>query len=129
MKITKKQLRKIISETKNELINESRFGNVGIGFQGWSANQAPDFAKAYGKDARVLRDFGSNQDMQNNVKESRSMNALNNQAAASVEIVENLLGQWEILTDGDRVDPRADDVYDALFGLRERLYAILENRD
>ena len=88
MKITKKQLRKIISETKNELINESRFGNVGIGFQGWSANQAPDFAKAYGKDARVLRDFGSNQDMQNNVKESRSMNALNNQAAASVEIVE-----------------------------------------
>ena len=116
-------------KSKTKTLLQTIHENFKIGFQGWSANQTPDFAKAYGKDARVLRDFGSNQDMQNKVKESRSMNALNNQAIASVEIVENLLGQWEIITDGDRVDPRADDVYDLLFGLRERLYAILENRD
>ena len=54
MKITKRQLRKII--------NEARKGNVSIGFDGWEANRRPDFAKAYGRDARVVRDFGSNAD-------------------------------------------------------------------
>ena len=129
MKITKRQLQRIIREEKGNLLNEAKFGSVGLGFQGWNANQKPDFAKAYGKDARVIRDFGSNQSMQNKVKESRSRNRLNNLAYGSVETIEDLLLQWESLVDSDRPDPRADDVYDLLFSLRERLYAVLENRE
>ena len=67
--------------------------------------------------------------MQNKVKESRSRNRLNNLAYGSVETIEDLLLQWESLVDSDRPDPRADDVYDLLFSLRERLYAVLENRE
>ena len=52
MKITRNQLRKIISE--------ARHGSASIGFSNWKANERPDFAKAYGRDARVVRDFGSN---------------------------------------------------------------------
>ena len=54
MKITRKQLRKIISE--------ARKGSASIGFSNWRANERPDFARSYGRDARVVRDFGSNSD-------------------------------------------------------------------
>ena len=62
MKVSKRLLVEIIREEKRKLLEES--GGVGIGFSGWSVNKNPDFAKAYGKDARVLRDFGSNQQLQ-----------------------------------------------------------------
>ena len=48
MKITKKELRKLIREAKAGSIG-------GIGFSGWNANRNPDFAKAYGKDAVTYR--------------------------------------------------------------------------
>ena len=54
MKITRKQLRRIITE--------ARHGRAGLGFEGWQANKQANFAKAYGPDAKVLRDFGSNSD-------------------------------------------------------------------
>ena len=130
MKITKKQLRQIIRSSQTEFLNESTFGSVGLGFQNWSANKKPDFAKAYGKDARVLHDFGSNEDRQNRDKESmHQMDALEGLANASVAQVGNLLDQWEEVSNTEYVDPRADDVYDLLFQLQERLMAILENRD
>jgi hypothetical protein len=68
MKITKRQLKRVIREEKQKLLEES--GGVGIGFSGWSVNKNPDFAKAYGKDARVLRDFGSNSTRQNRLNET-----------------------------------------------------------
>jgi hypothetical protein len=129
MKITKKQLRQIVRST-TELLNESRFGSVGLGFQNWSANKNPDFAKAYGKDARVLRDFGSNEDRQSRVKESmHQTNALEALADESVLEIENMLDRWEQPVPGAPSDPRADDVYDLLFQVRERMMAILENRE
>jgi len=67
MKVTKRQLKRIIKEEKRKLLKES--GGVGIGFSNWSVNKNPDFAKAYGKDARVLHDFGSNSARQNELQE------------------------------------------------------------
>lgn len=49
MRITKKQLKQLLSEAIT--------GGVGIGFVGWSNNKQPDFAKSYGKDARYARDI------------------------------------------------------------------------
>jgi hypothetical protein len=66
MKISKRQLKRIIKEEKRKLLNE---GGVGIGFANWEVNRSPDFAKAYGKDARVLHDFGSNSARQNRLRE------------------------------------------------------------
>ena len=68
MKITKRQLKRIIKEEKAKLLEESK-GGVGAGFAGWEPNKNVDFAKAYGKDARVLRDFGSNAHRQSQIKE------------------------------------------------------------
>ena len=66
MKVSKKQLQRIIKEEKRKLLNE---GGVGIGFANWEVNRSPDFAKAYGKDARVLHDFGSNAARQDRLRE------------------------------------------------------------
>jgi|TARA_R110001583_G_scaffold21333_4_gene81029 hypothetical protein len=55
MKITKRQLRKIIREEKSKILSEARVGNVSVGFQGWSPNKQVDFAKAYGKDAKMVK--------------------------------------------------------------------------
>jgi len=68
MKISKKRLRQIIREEKARLssdftkvtLNEARFGAGSVGFADWSANKKPDFAKAYGKDARVIGTYGNN---------------------------------------------------------------------
>ena len=68
MKITKKQLKRIIKEEKAKLLNETK-GGVGIGFAGWEPNSSADFAKAYGKDAKVLHDFGSNARRQSQMQE------------------------------------------------------------
>ena len=51
MKVSKRQLRRIIKEEKLKLLKE---GGVGIGFSNWEVNRNPNFAKAYGKDARVV---------------------------------------------------------------------------
>jgi len=69
MKVSKKQLKRIIKEEKKKLLNEN---GVGIGFANWSVNKSPDFAKAYGKDARVLHDFGSNSARQNRLKQEQN---------------------------------------------------------
>ena len=56
MKITKKQLRKIIKEEKAKFINESAHGHAaGIGFSGWAPNRQPNFAKALGPGAKEYR--------------------------------------------------------------------------
>jgi hypothetical protein len=68
MKISKKRLRQIIREEKARLssdftkvtLNEARFGAGSIGFADWSVNSTPNFAKAYGKDARVIGTYGNN---------------------------------------------------------------------
>jgi|1_EtaG_2_1085319.scaffolds.fasta_scaffold08261_4 hypothetical protein len=70
MKITKKQLKRLIRQEKSKLLAESRKGSVSLGFEGWSPNKQVDFAKAYGKDARVLRDFGSNSNRASHIKQS-----------------------------------------------------------
>ena len=55
MKITKRELRQIIKEEKSKLLNEGKTGHaIGLGFEGWSPNHRPNFAKAYGKDARSI---------------------------------------------------------------------------
>ena len=74
MKISKRQLRRIIREEKSKVLNESRHGGVGVGFSGWEANKSADFAKAYGKDARVMHDFGSNAQRSKNLA-ARAKNA------------------------------------------------------
>lgn len=53
-KITKKQLRQIIKEEKAQLLNERAGHAVGLGFAGWEPTRNPDFAKAYGAEARTI---------------------------------------------------------------------------
>ena len=60
MKITKNRLREIIKEEKAKLLEESAKGNPGVGFAGWSPNRQPDFAKSYGRDARVIGRYRNN---------------------------------------------------------------------
>ncbi len=65
MKITKKKLREIIKEEKAKILEESSKGNPSIGFAGWSPNRKPDFAKSYGRDARVIGQYrNNNKDLQ-----------------------------------------------------------------
>ena len=61
MKISKRELRQIIKEEKSRLLNEGTHGHaIGLGFEGWSANRTPNFAKAYGQDARVIGQYRNN---------------------------------------------------------------------
>ena len=68
MKISKKRLRQIIREERAKLSAEAETGNLNeatkgapsIGFAGWGPNRTPDFAKAYGKDARVIGQYQNN---------------------------------------------------------------------
>ena len=53
MKVTKKQLQRLIREERAKLLNESR-GVFGIGFGNFGTNDRPNFAKAYGREARVV---------------------------------------------------------------------------
>jgi len=49
MKVTKRQLKKIIKREKANLLQEAKAGlAVGIGFQGWTPNPHPDFSKSFG---------------------------------------------------------------------------------
>ena len=65
MKISKRRLRQIIKEERaklesSELLNEEAKGAPSIGFAGWAPNRRPDFAKAYGRDARVIGQYHNN---------------------------------------------------------------------
>lgn len=65
MKITKKRLRQIIREERAkmynaETLNEGTKGSPSLGFAGWEPNRRPDFAKAYGRDARVIGQYQNN---------------------------------------------------------------------
>ena len=79
----------------------------------------------------TLWDYGSNSARQENLKEGGAIHGgqLEGLANASVSQIENMLDQWENVSNAEYVDPRADDVYDLLFQVRERMMAILENRD
>ena len=49
MKLTKKQLKRIIREEKSNLLNEAKAGLAfGIGFQGWEPDPSPDFSRSFG---------------------------------------------------------------------------------
>ena len=67
MKISKRRLRQIIKEEKSRLeaanaetLNEARTGAASLGFASFEPNRNPDFAKAYGKDARVIGRYQNN---------------------------------------------------------------------
>ena len=60
MKITKRQLKRIIQQEKSKLLSEARHGGVGVGFAGWAPNKTADFAKAYGSEARVIPNWVHN---------------------------------------------------------------------
>jgi hypothetical protein len=68
MKISKRRLRQIIREERAKIyntaqkasLNEARFGAGSIGFADWAPNRTPNFAKAYGKDARVVGTYYNN---------------------------------------------------------------------
>ncbi len=49
MKITKRQLKKLIAE--------ARMGSVGVGFVGWGANKSPDFSKSFGSEGSYASDL------------------------------------------------------------------------
>ena len=49
MKITEKQLKKLIAE--------ARIGSVGIGFAGWGPNKTPDFSKSFGSEGSYASDL------------------------------------------------------------------------
>jgi hypothetical protein len=54
MKITKRQLKRIIREEKRKVLSESRQGGIGIGFANYSPNSRPNFEKFYGHGAQVV---------------------------------------------------------------------------
>jgi hypothetical protein len=60
MKITKRQLKRIIQQEKSKLLSEARHGGVGVGFAGWAPNKTADFAKAYGSEAQVIPNWVHN---------------------------------------------------------------------
>jgi len=66
MKISKKRLRQIIKEERAKLANEAgplnevAKGAPSLGFANFAPNRRPDFAKAYGKDARVIGQYRNN---------------------------------------------------------------------
>ncbi len=98
MKITRKQLRKIISE--------ARRGSTSIGFSNWEVNRNPDFAGSYGKDARTIRDFGSNADRIKECGEDMHLSDLPvDSAPVSVEpasvapISENMGSEQEVIVE------------------------------
>ena len=88
----------------------------------------------------VWADHGSNTERQRMLKELGNIHSDNIPALANASVaqIENLMDQWETTAGlglyGEEeaaggADPRADQVYDLLFQVRERLMAILENRD
>tara|TARA_R100000655_G_C2924444_1_gene182892 strand:+ start:161 stop:694 length:534 start_codon:yes stop_codon:yes gene_type:complete len=101
MKITRKQLRKIISEAAH--------GGTSIGFEGWEPNKRPDFAKSYGRDARVVRDFGSNSARASRIREcGDDMHVSDMQAdsapvsvepAQAAPVVESLAPEQEVIVE------------------------------
>tara|TARA_A100001011_G_scaffold268834_2_gene277978 strand:+ start:8857 stop:9297 length:441 start_codon:yes stop_codon:yes gene_type:complete len=60
MKVTKKDLRRIIREEKSKLLKEGNGMGLGWGFGDFTPNHKPDFAKSYGKDARVIGQYRNN---------------------------------------------------------------------
>jgi len=65
MKISKKRLRQIIKEeraklSKEQKLNEARTGSPSLGFANFTPNRRPNFAKAYGSEARVIGQYHSN---------------------------------------------------------------------
>lgn len=95
MKITKKQLK--------QLIAEARVGSVGIGFQGWSANKAPDFSKSFGSEGSYASDLLKSK-IRNIVREEVEVNEYKEQsitpeqaAGASLEV--STPGEVETVSD------------------------------
>lgn len=62
MKFTKSMLRKIIKEERSKILEEGARGAAGVGFAQWSPNRTPDFAKSYGRGARVIGQYQNNND-------------------------------------------------------------------
>jgi hypothetical protein len=61
MKISKKRLQRIIKEERAKLLQEGeQIKRASIGFAGFAPNRNPDFAKAYGKDAKVMGQYRNN---------------------------------------------------------------------
>ena len=61
MKISKKRLKRIIKEERAKLLKEGeQVKRASIGFSGFTPNRNPDFAKAYGKDAKVMGRYRNN---------------------------------------------------------------------
>ena len=65
MKISKKRLRQIIKEERAKLsketaLNEARSGSPSLGFANFTPNRNPNFAKAYGSEARVIGQYRNN---------------------------------------------------------------------
>jgi len=62
MKISKKRLQRIIKEERAKLLKEGgeQVKRTSIGFAGYTPNRNPDFAKAYGKDAKVMGRYRNN---------------------------------------------------------------------
>lgn len=88
MKITKRQLKRIIRQEKGKILSEARRGGVGIGFQGWEPNRNVDFARSYGSGAKTVQNFGSNSAVQQTViKEQGGAKALGALYAAIDELI------------------------------------------
>lgn len=61
MKISKKQLKRIVKEERAKLLKEGeQVKRTSIGFAGYTPNPNPDFAKAYGSEARVMGQYRNN---------------------------------------------------------------------
>ena len=103
MKVTKKQLKRIIREEK-ELMFEVTKGGVGLGFSGYTSNRKVDFAKFYGKGARVLRDFGSNSTRQNRLLEADIQGAEERADSVLGELLDGYLDQHLDLSGSNRMD-------------------------
>lgn len=97
MKMTKRQLQKIIRE-------ETSFGS----------NQ---------------NSFGSNFERQKMLKENQQLEPMNRLVNSHLPRIENMMTKWETEAFKDRPDPRADDIYELLFQLYERMMAVKENRE
>ncbi len=75
------------------------------------------------------KNFGSNFERQRMLKENSQLESMNRLADLHLPLIEKMMSEWEIEAFRDRPDPRADDIYELLFQLDERMMAIKENRE
>ena len=124
MKITKRQLRRIIKEEKQKLLSESRQGGIGLGFANYSPNSRPNFEKFYGKGAQVVG-LDYRQGTVTEASRASAEGAIMAEFSMIMDAIEDIAsGMYGLEDPGDRGAPAGDEMAGELELQVERLDAL-----